>query len=83
MGKCNIFISKTAKKQGILELHYRRAGACSRRKTQKYNRSTKQKVLRLTVRYIGICRTGLSAQEPAYQHHNTTNQEGNNTNPVA
>ena len=54
MGKCNIFISKTAKKQGICELHYRRAGACSRRKTQKYNRSTKQKVLRLTVRYIGF-----------------------------
>ena len=36
-----------------------------------------------TDRQIGIWRTGLSTQEPAYQHHNTTNQEGNNTNPVA
>ena len=40
-------------------------------------------VRKYTVRQIGIWRTGLSTQEPAYQHHNTTNQEGNNTNPVA
>ena len=42
-----------------------------------------EKVRKYTVRQIGVWRTGLSTQEPAYQHHNTTNQEGNNTNPVA
>ena len=42
-----------------------------------------EKVRKYTVRQIGVWRTGLSTQEPAYQHHNATNQEGNNANPVA